>query len=87
MRGIIVAALLILGGCSGYQTLEQLEDQALVSGDWSAVEKREELIARQARRNGPKCPRGFTAYCETSALVQRCSCVDPNQVRSLLVAY
>ena len=50
MRGIIVAALLILGGCSGYQTLEQLEDEALVSGDWSAVEKREELIAREIQK-------------------------------------
>ena len=87
MRGIIVATLLILGGCSGYQTLEQLEDQALVSGDWSAVEKREELIARQARRNGPQCPKGFTAYCETSVFEQRCACVDRNQVKSLLAAY
>ena len=84
MRGIIVAALLILGGCSGYQTLEQLEDEALVSGDWSAVEKREELIARQALRNGPKCPKGFTAYCETSVFDQRCSCVNSNLARSLL---
>ena len=87
MKGIIVAALLVLGGCSGYQTLEQLEEQALVSGDWSAVEKREELIARQAQRNGPECPRGFTAYCESGAFEQRCSCVNRNQLRSTLIAY
>ena len=87
MRGIIVATLLVLGGCSGYQTLEQLEEQALVSGDWSAVEKREELIARRAQRNGPKCSKGFTAYCETGVFETRCTCVDRNQTSSMLIGY
>jgi hypothetical protein len=31
------------------KSMEQLEQEALLSGDWSAVERRERLIARQAK--------------------------------------
>ena len=87
MRGIIVVAALLMAGCSGYQSLEQLEAQALVSGDWSEVEKREELIARRAQRNGPKCPKGYSAVCETGVFEKRCTCADRDQTRALLFAY
>ncbi|MCH7538407.1 MAG: hypothetical protein IID57_11200, partial [Proteobacteria bacterium] len=48
MKGTgILVLLLMLGGCAVVPTLEDLEDQALLTGDWSQVENRERTIARR----------------------------------------
>ena len=46
VKGIMILALLFAAGCSAYVPLEQLEAEALVTGDWSKVEQRERTIAR-----------------------------------------
>ena len=41
MKVILLLGLSVLMfGCGSYQTLEELEAEALMTGDWSAVEKR-----------------------------------------------
>ena len=79
--------LVLLAGCTTYTPLEQLEAEALISGDWSLVEKREQRIARQKARRGDFCPDGSVAYCEISFGERSCQCVNAKALRSALVGY
>ena len=75
---------LALGACAAPPTLEELEFQALQSGDWSAVEKRERVMARRAEKAGPACPQGAILYCEERAGDQACQCVSRRALNDLL---
>ncbi len=75
--GILILLLgLTLGGCAAGPSLEELEHQAMLSGDWSAVEKRERLIREREARRGPQCDSGYVAYCERRFGDTRCVCVS-----------
>ena len=52
MKGMALLVLVLLGGCGTYTSLEQLEATAMLTGDWSEVEKRERIIARRNLRAG-----------------------------------
>ena len=85
MRGmVIVFALCVLAGCSTGPTLEQLEAEALITGDWSLVEKREATIARRNQRYGVSCPSGTVSYCQTFMSESRCKCVEQDYVYSIV---
>jgi len=84
MKGILILALCLLAGCTVGPTLEQLESQALVTGDWSLVEKREAAIARRNTQPSINCPSGYIAYCETYRVRKPCSCVSQGFVLSLV---
>jgi hypothetical protein len=85
MKGIIILAFVFLAGCGTYTPLEQLEREALVSGDWSLVEQRERIISRANARPGAHCPDGTLNYCESRFGEKRCQCVSMRVVRSTLV--
>lgn len=85
MKVLIVLGLLALVGCGSTATLEELEEQAMITGDWSAVEKRERINARRAARKGPKCPSGTIGVCHSNIGNDRCSCVQQDSVRDLIV--
>ncbi len=76
----VVLLLMLLGGCGTYHTLEELEEQAIRTGDWSGVERRELILARQKYRSGYRCPRGTVSYCEN----RRCACIRDEAMRDLL---
>ena len=78
------ASYWLLGGCGSYQTLEELEKQAFLTGDWSAVERRERIIQRRKARSGNICPAGSVAVCEAFAGSSRCSCVESDNVHAIL---
>lgn len=84
MKGITILALVMLAGCAGYMPLEELEAQALLTGDWSAVEKRERMDARRNLRSFMKCPPGTIGYCEPIQRSEQCSCVDQEIISALL---
>ena len=84
MKGIIVIALVLLSGCGSFTTLEQLEAEALLTGDWSAVEQRERTIERRKQRAGIQCPPGRTAICESFAGENRCSCASSEVFNTLM---
>ena len=84
MKGILILALCLLAGCTTGPTLEQLESQALVTGDWSLVERREAVIARRKMQPSISCPSGYIAYCESYRLKKPCSCVSEGFVFSLV---
>ena len=75
MKVMSVLALLVLIGCSASPTLEELEDEAIVTGDWSAVEERERLLARKRKHQAPDCPSGFASTCYEVGLKVECGCV------------
>jgi hypothetical protein len=82
MKGIIILALSFLVGCAPMVPLEQLETQALLTGDWTAVEKHERIIAVRNRHSRIQCPPGTIAYCVTYFMDERCSCVSSKAIRS-----
>jgi len=87
MKGLILMALCALAGCVTGPSLEELEAQALVSGDWSLVEKREQQIERRKNREGPSCPVGYLAVCVHEIGSQRCECVDRSSFAMSLSFY
>ena len=76
MKTILFLALFVLAGCSSIATMEELEAEALATGDWSAVEKRERGIERRNSRAGLSCPSGTTGYCESAFGHEECMCVE-----------
>lgn len=83
MRAILFAGVLLLGGCAGTVPIAELQRQAMLTGDWSAVEQRERRLARRAERNGPNCGSGFVSYCVATGGDGRCSCVAGHSLRDL----
>ena len=79
----ILILVVILGGCAGAPSLEQLEDQAMLSGDWSQVEKRERIIERRKARERSDCRRGFVSLCDKRIGEVRCMCVNRSDLRDV----
>ena len=77
----IFILVLMLGGCAAAPTLEELEDQALLTGDWSQVEKRERTIARRKAAEPLACADGYVSYCVTRIATTRCGCVSRAAIR------
>ncbi len=84
MKVFVLLGVFFLTGCGAVPSLEQLEEQAFLTGDWSAVEERERIIARRDARRGPQCPAGMIAYCENRIGQKRCGCIDNDEIRALL---
>ena len=78
MRTTIALGIAVfLFGCAPMPSLEELEEQAAATGDWSAVEQREKLMSRRAEARRPQaCPSGQVSYCEDSISSWRCACVS-----------
>ena len=81
---VLVLTALLVTGCGTYMSMEQLEQQALLTGDWTAVEKRERTVLRRKLRHGNVCPAGQVAVCESFASVDRCTCVESSSLRTVL---
>ena len=84
MKGIIILALVLLAGCGTFTPLEQLENEALLTGDWSAVEQRERIIAKSQFWTKPQCQGEKINFCHTNGAGTYCECVESNVIRSLL---
>ena len=85
MKYSVLLLALCLMGCAQTATLDELKAQAMQTGDWSQVEKREKIIARRAASRGLSCPVGYSSYCESFALEQRCACVPSDHLRDVFV--
>ena len=84
MKAIGVALLLFsLTGCGTYHTLEELEEQAMLTGDWSAVEQRERTIAKRKSRSAA-CPGKTMLYCESWGVSERCTCLSRETFQNTL---
>lgn len=74
---------LLAGACAAPPTLEELEFEALQSGDWSAVERRERAMARRAARQPVQCPKGEIEFCDSRFGERTCECVGRRAVNML----
>lgn len=74
MKGFLVIAAVLLVGCAPAKTLEELEFAALASGDWSAVEKREQNIERRKRQRSVSCGSEYVPVCTERARGTVCKC-------------
>ncbi len=86
MRLLGVFALVCFAGCTASPTLQELEMQAFVSGDWAQVEKREAALARRQTRSGALCPNGHIGYCEVRLGERNCTCIDRTELMSIMIS-
>ncbi|MEM7431104.1 MAG: hypothetical protein AAF351_04090 [Pseudomonadota bacterium] len=84
MKIIALSLLLVLSGCGHSLTMEELEAQALVTGDWSAVEEREAANQRRQARVAGSCPIGQVQVCESSMFNSNCLCMSGNSMQRSL---
>lgn len=73
MKSTIIIAVLILSGCGSSPSLEELEEEAMISGDWSEVEKRERRL-RQQNQVENDCESGMTLVCYDQGAGEECVC-------------
>jgi hypothetical protein len=74
---MVLFLLIVLMGCIARPSLEDLEDDASTTGEWSSVERREELKKERLEASGPGCVGELNKYCveEQSGIV--CYCLVP----------
>jgi len=85
MKTIAVLFLgFMLTGCGPMPTLEQLEDQAVLTGDWTAVEKYERTAQRRQARHAQVCEPGYISYCVSETSKSHCNCVSRQRLAELL---
>lgn len=84
MKVLLLLSALVLSGCGTFVTMDELEHQATLTGDWSAVERRERFIARHRVNQGPQCGSGQTNYCESYVGSMKCRCVGSSALRDML---
>lgn len=77
----LVAILFFVSGCAPVKTMQELETEAAITGDWSAVEKRERLTAR--RDSGIDCPAGTMSFCQTYGGQESCGCIARHSMRDI----
>jgi len=81
----LIACLLLGSACA--LPMEQLVNEALITGDWSEVEKREgAALRRQAREQSMHCGRNKVGYCKASGRLSKrvCTCELYSGVRDAL---
>lgn len=79
----ILLLALVAGACATSPTIEELEFEALRTGDWSAVERREKAVQRRAERRRMSCPNGLVELCESRGGQSRCECVDRRAIDAM----
>lgn len=84
MRRLTLLAVFSLSACGTTVPIEELERQAFLTGDWSAVEARERMELRRNLRPRIQCPSGSMGYCEVYLGSERCSCIDRKSVSLVL---
>lgn len=75
MRSVVLLTVFVIAGCSSSPTLHELEEHALHSGDWSAVEERENALARRNGSQEEKCPSGYSKVCREFGMKSECRCI------------
>lgn len=68
-----IVALILLAGCAA--SLEELEREAMQTGDWSAVEARNRVLERREAKRAQTCPAGKKRWCTVESGHERCSCI------------
>ena len=83
MKSISIIFLVsLLAACASKPTLEELEKEALETGDWTAVEERQAMYKRQGRvQEGEQCKAGYAYLCDSKGELEECQCVSVRVIR------
>jgi len=81
MKTIGIVALLLLVGCAGRPTIEQLEAEASTTGDWTEVEQRERMIERMRVKTESTCDERHYYYCRVKGAQEVCTCEPTRYAR------
>ena len=77
MRILGVMVLFLLVGCAARTPLAELEEEAEMTGDWSAVEQHKRMDRKSNRvMLEPFCPRGDAFVCSKKGELEECGCVS-----------
>lgn len=88
MKYVICLGLAIcMVACAPMPTLEELEAEALRTGDWSAVEEREKLIAKREARRPMQCGSGQISYCHKNVGRLDCQCVSKSAMSNVFARH
>lgn len=80
---LVFVAVAGISGCSSRPTMEELEKEAIATGDWSEVEKRQEMDRRMEMVDPDRqCPSGESLLCRQNGPREECECVESNWIRS-----
>ncbi len=82
----LTACLLLISACA--LPMEKLVNEAMMTGDWSKVEKQEDAaLRRQARRHSIRCADDQIAACAISGRLGKraCFCESESDVMNLLL--
>ncbi len=83
MKFVGIMALCLLVGCSARPTVDELEAEALGTGDWSAVEKRQRMDRRMGLVDpSHQCPNGEVLLCSKKGENENCECVSSDIIRA-----
>ncbi len=80
---VVIAVALLAVGCAPVKTIEQLELEASITGDWSEVEKRERMLARRKAKAPIDCPTGYVGFCQSYGGQSDCGCVSREGMRDM----
>ena len=83
MKILSLAAAILMAGCGALPSLEDLEAEAMLTGDWTAVEHRERSIARRIASAPMDCPDGYVAICEENFADRSCACASGDAFRAM----
>jgi hypothetical protein len=76
LLGLVV--LFLLAGCVARTPLAELEAEAALTGDWSAVERHERMSRKMGLDvGGTQCRSGHVLVCATKGSRNECGCVSP----------
>jgi hypothetical protein len=78
MKLVSVIILCLLAACAAKPTMEELEAEASITGDWSKVEKREKMNRRMGVLDERQCESGYMLMCSKRSAKEICSCVRPS---------
>jgi hypothetical protein len=82
MRIVGIISLCLLVGCTARPTIEELKEEALDTGDWSAVEKRQRMDDKWGVvKTDSACRGGRVELCQTKSAQEVCDCVSPHDLR------
>ncbi len=76
MKFLILCTLMTVVGCAARPTLEQLEYEANTTGDWTAVDRREDVIKTRRETTAPGCPVGLSKKCFEAHSGIQCYCIQ-----------
>ena len=74
----LLVVLLLLGACAARPSLQELEEEALATGDWSRMERRIEMDRKMGMIDGvEKCDNGYVLHCQAKGEREVCGCISP----------